>query len=287
MMIEYPESARSFDDIGDEQKKYESNKLDYFIPYIPIVARLDGKAFHKFTKNLEKPMDKNLMQCMKQTTIELCKYFQADLGYTQSDEITLIWFNPTPDKLMFNGRVEKYTSLLASVCTAHFNKLVQEHIPSKANTLAYFDTRMFQVPNRQKAFENVCWRQLDCIKNSISSYAYANFSAKSLIGKNSKARKGMLFDNGVDWETEPPENKYGIFVGKVKRIKIIDELPYKWDESNIIDLPDGGKGVERNEYTSIPSISLKSINDVVYYSYIDYMFSESVIPELVINYITN
>lgn len=274
-MLFYPERARTFNSIGDEQKKYESNKLDYFMPYIPIIARLDGKAFHKFTKGLNRPLDSNLMECIKQTTVELCKYFQADFGYTQSDEITLIWLNPTPTKLMFNGKSEKYTSLLASVCTAHFNRLVQQYLPQKASTMAFFDARVFQVPNIQKAFENICWRQLDCIKNSISSYAYANFSPKSLIGKHSKDRKGMLFDKGIDWEAEPNENKYGIFVHKVSYIKELDTINYSLaNNDKIITLDNGIRGVYRNEYRVVASCNLKDVGKAFECFFVNALFCE-------------
>jgi tRNA(His) 5'-end guanylyltransferase len=283
MTLYYPPKAKTFNILGDEQKKYESNKLDYFIPHIPIVARLDGKAFHKFTRGLKRPIDSDLMECMKNTCIELCKYFQADFSYTQSDEITLIWFNPTSENLMFNGRVEKYTSLLSSVCTAHFNNQVQLHLPLKSSTLAFFDARVFQVPNIQKAFENICWRQLDCIKNSISSYAYANFSSKALIGKHSKDRKGMLYEKGIDWEAEPSVNKYGTFIHKVKYFKPIESLQHKTTE-NIVTHSDGTSGVYRNEYRQVPSEHLNKIDTTQFGVYLSLLFSEGAIPDYVIEY---
>lgn len=72
-------------------KSYEFITRNYLMCKTPVIVRIDGKAFHTFTRGLEKPYDKNLMKLMQDTTLALCKEVDGcQLGYTQSDEISLL-----------------------------------------------------------------------------------------------------------------------------------------------------------------------------------------------------
>lgn len=230
MTLYYPQIARNLDSLGEEQKKYESIKSDILMPYIPIIARLDGKAFHTYTKNLKKPFDIDLQACMKETLTTLCEKYQADLGYSQSDEITLVWYNDNPDKIIFDGRRDKYMSLLASTCSVAFYKATLKYLPNKSDDMPQFDCRVFQVPNNQKVFENILWRWLDARKNSVSMLASSIYSPKELLKKSTKERKEMLKEKGIFWDDYSNDCKYGYFCKKKVYYKKI-ECPEKFKES--------------------------------------------------------
>lgn len=72
------------DDFGDRMKLYESaessRKLD---PKFPIVARIDGRSFSKFTKKMQRPYDQRMSDAMVDTTAFLVQETHALLGYTQ------------------------------------------------------------------------------------------------------------------------------------------------------------------------------------------------------------
>lgn len=83
--------AKKNDSLGDRMKGYEGVSRNFLTRRVPAIIRLDGKAFHTFTKGMEKPFDPVLTQAMQETMKYLCENIQGCvLGYTQSDEITLV-----------------------------------------------------------------------------------------------------------------------------------------------------------------------------------------------------
>lgn len=203
----------SKDALGDRMKMYEKAEAGRrFMPGIPIVARIDGRAFHSFTKGLERPYDTALHECMKRTCIALVDKTDANCGYTQSDEITLTWLPSNPEtQIWFGGRIAKMTSQLAALATVYFNKYVQELLPEDyANKLPTFDARVWQVPSADEGANTFLWREWDATKNSISMAAHAHFSHKSLHGLsgrdkvdrllNEKGSTGMIFQFGLSAE---------------------------------------------------------------------------------------
>lgn len=221
--LTYPSIARNLDTLGEEQKNFESIKVNYIIPGVPFIARLDGKAFHTFTRGLQRPFDTRIHDCMKATMTELCNTYRADLGYSQSDEITLVWFNTDPNKMIFNGRVDKFLSLLSATASVAFYKGVLKNIPEKIDTTPVFDCRVFHVPSRQKVYENVLWRWLDARKNSVSMLASAHFSPKQLLRKSTTDRKQMLLEKGIDWNTFSDDCKYGYFCKRHTFLKKVED----------------------------------------------------------------
>ena len=92
------------------------------IPTLPVIIRLDGNNFSKWTQNLTKPFDEDLNKLMVETTKFLVKETNAVIGYTQSDEITLILYNPSRKGYLYHGgRKQKILSKLTSKCTIFFN----------------------------------------------------------------------------------------------------------------------------------------------------------------------
>lgn len=244
------------DDFGNRMKSYEftetSRKADKLLP---IVVRLDGRSFSKFTKGMNRPYDMGMTLCMQATTRYLVEQTSAKLGYTQSDEITLLYWNDKPNSdYMFNGKFFKLTSILASMATLKFNQeLLFEH-PEYRYKNPIFDCRVFQVPNLVEAINAVAWRQQDAIKNSISMAAQSVYSHKDLLGKDSKQKKEMLLDKNIDWNKYPEFFKSGTFYTAVKEIRKyhgfeLNDIPPKHEARTNPDLK-----VERTEIKRLVNV---------------------------------
>lgn len=181
----------------------------------PLMARLDGKAFHTFTRGLKRPYDPVLSGLMADTTKYLIAKYHAKLGYTQSDEITLFWNNPDPtleSTYLFDAKIQKLTSVLAASAAAFFTRaLALGVLPGKEQEIAVFDCRVWNVDDLYGVWENFLWRQDDAIKNSISMAAQAHFSSKKLHGVGSEEKKAMLRELGKPWEAEPDFFRWGAF----------------------------------------------------------------------------
>jgi tRNA(His) 5'-end guanylyltransferase len=137
------------DSLGDKLKEFEFREAGRTcLPGLPIIARLDGRAFHTFTKGLQRPYDQRLSDAMVATTCALIEETHASLGYTQSDEITLLWQNKYSEtsEMLFSGRYQKLTSILASLASVEFFKQVIANIPEKKDRTPVFDCRVFQLP---------------------------------------------------------------------------------------------------------------------------------------------
>ena len=204
------------DVLGDRLKEQEGLQTKRKAPKSgALMARLDGRAFHTFTKGLARPYDVRLSGLMVDTAKYLVEQTHAKLGYTQSDEITLTWWlDPAKpeNEYLFDGKFQKLTSVLAGMASAYFTKELVTRIPEKAHLLGVFDCRVWDVPDLQSVYDNFVWRQDDAIKNSISMAAQAHFSAKQLHGVGSEAKKSMLREFGKPWENEPVFFKSGSFV---------------------------------------------------------------------------
>lgn len=203
------------DSFGDRMKMYEGIEANrILIPGLPICVRLDGRAFHTFTRGLNRPYDERLSRMMIDTTKRLVEDTHALIGYTQSDEISLIYTPATSsEELLFGGRVSKLTSTLASIATAYFNEMRHELLPKKG--IATFDCRVWSVPSKEEAVNSILWREQDATKNSISMAASAYYSHKQLQGKNSSEKQEMLFQKGINFNDYPAFFKRGSYVKRV------------------------------------------------------------------------
>ena len=136
------------DSLGDRMKMYEATTTGRVIfKGQPIVARLDGKSFHTFTKGLQRPYDERLKNLMVAITKELVDRYGAKIGYHQSDEISLIWYiqSDSQQEYPFGGRVQKLESILASTASAFMNKNLADYLPEKVSAMPVFDCRVFAV----------------------------------------------------------------------------------------------------------------------------------------------
>jgi len=247
-------------------EKIETSKR--LIPNLPIIIRLDGRSFHTFTSDLDRP-DSNLTSIMIEVTKYLVQETNAKIGYTQSDEITLILFSDNIDsQTFFDRKYYKLLSITASLATAKFNNLVMEYLPNKIRELAIFDCRVYNVPSKEDAINVLLWRESDATRNSISMLAQDNFSHRELQNKSTLAILEMLYNKRIYWYKDYPTSfKRGTYIYKKISIRKFtqDELETLPELHNARSNPD--LEIERSDVIilDIPPISeVSNMVDVVF-----------------------
>ena len=231
------------DDLGKRMKEYYE-QVPKFCLYrrTPVAIRIDGKAFHSFTRGFQKPFDEVLIKAMQRTMKFLCENIQGCvLGYHQSDEITLILtdYKKLTSCAWFDYEVQKVCSISASMATMAFNKFFAEEVNAwdDQNGLhgigylnedsdptlvkrhdtywaavqkgAMFDARCFNIP-KEEVCNLVYWRQLDATRNSIQMVGQANFSHKQLDKKScSEIQEMLMTEKGINWNDFPTHQKRG------------------------------------------------------------------------------
>lgn len=184
------------DSLGDRMKGYyEDRTRQKLMRRAYTIIRIDGKAFHTYTKGLIRPFDGGLVNDMDLTALFLCENIQgAKLGYVQSDEISILLtdFDELTTSAWYDNNIQKIVSVSASLATGYFNKL-------RPDKLAFFDSRVFQVPTKDEATNYFIWRQQDATRNSISTVAQSLYSHKELNGKSTNEMQEMIFQKGTNW----------------------------------------------------------------------------------------
>lgn len=233
------------DALGDRMKEYEAAFAGKAMPFLPILARIDGKCFHSLAKRMGflKPFDMRLHQAFVATAIKLVEETNATIGYTQSDEITLAWYTDNPGtQLFFDGKVQKLISVLASQATLEFNVLASRAFGAEFRAL--FDCRVWQVPTLVEATNVFVWREIDATKNSISMAARAHYSHKQVHGMSSVQMQDMLHAKGVNWNDYPAEFKRGSYIRRDRVWVTLD--PSELSKIPQAHRPEPGTLVERN-----------------------------------------
>ena len=225
-----------YSEFDKRMKKYEYVTRTYLTTRTPVIIRIDGKAFHTFTRGFRKPFDENLSEAMQQTMKYLCENIQGCVfGYTQSDEITLVLvdYQKIDTSAWFDYNVQKCASVAASMATMRFNQvfteLAQEYrdcidyreaggdeaeeywltIDRACRRGAMFDARVFNIP-KEEVTNNIYWRQQDATRNSIQMVGRAYFSDRQMHGKNTRQVQEMLFsEKGINWNDTPTKYKRG------------------------------------------------------------------------------
>ena len=244
------------DSLGDRMKEnYENRSKTYLVRRMPVIIRLDGKAFHTFTKGLKKPYDEIFHNTMNATMKYLCENIQGcKLGYTQSDEITLLLtdYDTLTTDAWFGYSVQKMCSVAASMATMAFNKffayeyeelnrMVSEWESSdddvdymytvydKMVQGAMFDARCFNIPE-DEITNCFIWRQQDATRNAIQMLGQCHFSHKALQNKSCNDIQDMLMlEKGINFNDMPVEFKRGVCCIK-KEVECTDRLvSYKMD----------------------------------------------------------
>lgn len=217
------------DKLGDRMKRYESVSKTALVSRMPVIIRLDGCHFHSFCKGFRKPFDPLLSKTMQATMKYLCENIQGCvLGYTQSDEITLVLidYKKLNSSAWFDNEVQKICSVSAALATYAFNKYFNdfylEQLAEKGGTDeydlvydkkrrlgAYFDSRAFNMP-REEVTNCLIWRQFDAERNSVNALGQSLFSHKSLQGIGVKELKAKIErEKGVIWGNLPTTQKRG------------------------------------------------------------------------------
>jgi tRNA(His) 5'-end guanylyltransferase len=235
------------DSLGDRMKEnYENRSKTFLVRRMPVIVRLDGKSFHTFTKGFKRPYDEIFHKAMNNTLKYLCENIQGcKLGYTQSDEITLVLtdYDTLTSDAFFDYNVQKVCSVTASMATLKFNqyfrtacneffagKTIDDGIGNYHSTMmcakdkgAMFDSRCFNIP-KEEVTNCFIWRQQDATRNAIQMLGQTHFTHKELQNKSCNDIQDMLMlQKGINFNDMPTEFKRGVCCIK----KDIEEL---WEE---------------------------------------------------------
>lgn len=197
----------SADNLGDRMKGYESVPRTRLMPKMPVMLRLDGRAFHTLTSGLEKPVDKSFQNAMWFAARKLCQEISGcQVAYVQSDEITLLLvdYQTFDTQSWFNYEIQKMCSVAAGIASAAFTV--------EFGRTGVFDCRAWNLPQNEVA-NCFVWRQQDATRNSLSSLAHTHYPPEELHSKSSVEMKLMLsLQKGVHWNDCPVPQKHGVCV---------------------------------------------------------------------------
>lgn len=224
------------DSLGDRMKAYEAAESGRkFMPMLPLYARIDGRCFSAFTRGMERPFDAGFHGAMGCVTAKLIDETNAKIGYTQSDEINLVWLNDDPlSEMMFGGKVHKVTSILAGLASSFLCRIAMDNPylrPFAVRNVPHFDCRAFQLPNKTEAANAILWREQDATKNAISMAARSFYSHKALHGKSGPEMQEMMFAKGQNFNEYPASFKRGTFFRRVL-------IERKFTESELAAIPE-------------------------------------------------
>lgn len=235
---------KKYTDFDIRMKEYEYVTRTHLMRRTPVIIRIDGKAFHTFTKGFDRPFDRVFMNSMQDAMKYLCENIQGCvLGYTQSDEITLVLvdYQNLDSCAWFDYNIQKITSVSASMATVAFVKEFQYNASHFVDSMieralsdrekdwqlteAYieavhkfpsFDSRAFNIP-KEEVTNCILWRQNDATRNSILSFGQSLFSHSELNGKSCKQIQDMAFtQKGENWNDLPDDCKRGSCCVKMK-----------------------------------------------------------------------
>lgn len=228
------------DSLGDRMKEFYENRSKLYLPRrVPVIIRLDGKAFHTFTKGFKRPYDEILHNTMNATMKHLCENIQGcKLGYTQSDEITLLLtdYDTITTDAWFGYGMQKVCSVAASMATLAFNRFFRQYYNEALTELgspldsdpylsklsekldcAMFDARCFSIP-KDEVTNCFIWRQQDATRNAIQMLGQCNFSHRELQGKSCNDIQDMLMtQKGINFNDMPIEFKRGVCCYRITR----------------------------------------------------------------------
>lgn len=266
------------DELGLRMKNnYETVTKYRLTRRMPVIIRIDGKAFHTFTRGFKRPFDHILMSSMQETMKYLCENIQGCvLGYHQSDEISLLLidYQTLSSDAWFDDEVQKICSISASMATMAFNKIFKREVDKfcdknrdsidvecikyrslllKACSVgAMFDSRCFNIP-KEEVTNYFYWRQLDASRNSIQMVGQANFSHKELHKKSCNMIQDMLMlEKGINWNDFSIPEKRGTLCYKIRYFIPQEELSDGVNEDTLVprtlDPEETEYGVYRTKY---------------------------------------
>ena len=206
------------DSLGNRMKENYENRSRFLLARRTYtLIRIDGKAFHTFTKGLERPFDDGLIEDIDLTAAYLCKNIMgAKFAFVQSDEISILLtdFEEIGTQAWFDNNLQKMASVSASMATRAFNEARLMRLGAENMKWAEFDSRVFQIPQKAEVENYFIWRQQDTTRNSISAVAQFLYAAKELNGKNADEQQEMIFQKGINWNEYAPKYKRGRLIVK-------------------------------------------------------------------------
>jgi tRNA(His) 5'-end guanylyltransferase len=227
--------------LGDRMKGYENVVRNVLIRRMPVILRVDGRAFHTLTKRskFDKPFDTQMSAAMTVVAHDLFNEIQgAKFVYTQSDEVSVLItdYDTLQTDAWFGYNIQKMVSISASIASNSFNEFFANHALEKYRNpirRAQFDARVFNLPK-----EEVCnyfiWRQQDATRNSVSMLAQSLFSHNELHGKSCNEMQDMMFiERGINWGALDTWKKRGICV--TGNCKVNTEIPIFKDDRDYIE----------------------------------------------------
>ncbi len=244
-----------FDELDEKMRVFETAHDHCAIPGLYLAARVDGRSFTRLTREVHQfdaPFDARFRDMMVATTEHLMNCgFRVIYGYTQSDEISLLFHR---EENSFGRKLRKYISILAGEASAKFALLLGAH--------AAFDCRISLLSNVELVRDYFRWRNEDAHRNALNSYCYwtlrkeglsVTAATKRLEGMSVAEKNELLFQLGINFNDAPNWQKRGVglywesydkpavnpltgqkVVAKRRRIKVDYELPMKDQYSDFI-----------------------------------------------------
>lgn len=209
------------DALGTRCKRYEASSKQLLVPRTPVLARIDGRAFHTFCRGLAKPYDVDFHACMWAAAMAVCKDIAGcKIAYVQSDEINLLVtdYEAINQGNHFDYEVPKLCSTAAATASVVFLAEFYKRFPDRATRmlqtgrgLPTFDARFYNVP-REDVANLFLWRQRDAERNSLSMQAQAHYSTSELHGQGKAAKHDLLHEKGINWSHLPTPRKRGVCI---------------------------------------------------------------------------
>lgn len=185
--------------LGTRMKEYYEFPYQTKLPRrMPVIIRIDGKAFHTLTKDMVRPFDETFFDYMLTVAQKLVGEVQGcELAYGQSDEISFLMHNykRLETSAWFDNEVQKLCSITASLASTYFTKI--------SGLIGAFDARVFVLPEDEVA-NYFIWRQEDAKRNSVQMVAQSLYSHKQLHGKKNNDLLQMISNTGIDYATVIP-----------------------------------------------------------------------------------
>lgn len=211
------------DSLGDRMKLYENTWRQHLVPRMPIIVRVDGRAFHTLMPkiNAEKPFDPKVTEAMNWTMVTIaCEMQGCLMAYTQSDEISFVLQCDATHETQawFGGNIQKIASVSASLAAMHFSREI--------GCGATFDARVFNLP-WEEVPNYLLWRHKDWYRNSVSMAARAIYSHKECTDKSVSDLMGMLYKAGKPWQELSDRNKNGMFYSPIMSLNLNHRIDYE------------------------------------------------------------
>jgi tRNA(His) guanylyltransferase len=249
--------------LGDKMKAAEAVYRSVIPAKTYAVIRLDGKAFHTYTRGLARPYDLSFMADMDTVSVQMCKLLStARFAYVQSDEISVLltdWSKDKDTQQFYGGQVQKIVSVAASTASAVLNTI---RPPKDLSHVGAFDARIFTLDTADEVRDYFSWRQQDAIKNSVSMAASTHFSPRQLSGVNTSDRRAMLESINQPWDSLPDGFRFGRVVKKETYLATTSFVDGRTKRESTVE-------AMRSRWVAEPAGSFKRDND----------YTESLIPQ--------